>query len=160
MTFFFCLQKSGGILFRINENKWFDTEHFVLVPNASQVSRAFAKYTISHHKVVAILICLVDTQDSRWIYSYEDISVIHKIYTIDVSRVYYSENNTDQQTNGEHCMFYLTLKLDKEMEYFSLGRKIKDLCKMSCKSADFCQSLGDGFGYSWLLWNYMKRGKL
>lgn len=68
-TFCICLQKSGGILSHINENKWFDNEHFVSVPNASQVNPAFAKYVISHCKVVDILICLGDEQYSGLIYS-------------------------------------------------------------------------------------------
>ena len=73
----------------------------------SQVSPALAKYVICHHKLVDILICLGDEQYSRWIYSYEDTSVIHLKITIDTSRIYYSESNTDQGINGEHCIFCL-----------------------------------------------------
>lgn len=63
-TFCFCLQKSGGILSHIYENKLFDNKHFVSVPNASQVSPALAKYVISHCEVVDILIYLGDEQYS------------------------------------------------------------------------------------------------
>lgn len=50
-----------------------------------------------------------DEQYSGLIYSYKDIGVIRHKITIGTSRMYYSESNTDQQINGEHCGFYLCL---------------------------------------------------
>lgn len=64
MKFCFCLQKSGRILFHINENKRFDNEHFVFIPSVSQVSPALAKYIICHHKSVDVLISLGNEQRS------------------------------------------------------------------------------------------------
>lgn len=107
MKFCFCLQKSGGIHFHINENKRFDNEHFVFIPNVSQVSPALAKYIIFHHKSVDVLISLGDEQCSGWTYSYEYASLIHHKSTIGTGKIYYSESNTDQQISGERSIFYL-----------------------------------------------------
>lgn len=105
--FCFCLQKSGGILFHINENKRFDNEHFVFIPNVSQVSPALAKYIICHHKSVDVLISLGDEQCSGWTYSYDYASLIHHKSTIGTGKIYFSESNTDQQISGERSIFYL-----------------------------------------------------
>lgn len=107
MKFCFCLQKSGRILFHINENKRFDNEHFVFIPSVSQVSPALAKYIICHHKSVDVLISLGDEQRSGWTYSYEYASVIHHKSTIGTGKIYFSESNTDQQISGERSIFYL-----------------------------------------------------
>lgn len=110
MKFCFCLQKSGGILFHKNENKRSDNEHFVFIPNASQVSPALSKYITCHHKSVDLLNSLGDEQHLGWMYLYEYASVIHHKSTIGTSKIYFSESNTGQQIGGEHCMFYLTRK--------------------------------------------------